>query len=346
MILDLAAERKRHIFSDKVFAIVPVYVTSICSQHCLYCNYRADNRGLDVERIRLSDDELLAEAQYLIKNKGFRVLELVYATDPMIRVDTICHHIEMVARLLDQFGGGTVGINAEAFDEHEYRLLLNAGACFSVLWQETYDRQRYEFLHPGGTTKSDFDYRVDAYERMICAGFTNIGMGVLSGLSDWRTDWAMLMQHEAYLQRRYNMFPTILGIPRLKPAAGALLQTTTFIPTREEFQILVALHDLFSPWTMPFVNTREDWQLCVDLSRGGGCLFTFDCCTIPGGYSLGCRGYQFPTQSYDVADYATRLRQQGTYPIFDWSFQSMAQDYQQPSSKEKECRPKGLWHCG
>jgi 2-iminoacetate synthase len=307
-------------FQETVYAVAPIYVTSICQERCLYCNYRADNKKLNVERLRLTDEQLTAEVEFLIQEKGLRVLELVYATDPNVRVDTMCHHVELVQTLLDRRGGGTVGINAEALDVEEYRRLLNAGLEFAVVWQETYDPERYHELHPGKTKKSCMEYRLDAFDRMIAAGLRHFGMGVLSGLADWRKDWAMLIQHEAYLLREYGIGASILGIPRLKPAAGALVKETPFIPTANEYRLAVALHNIFSPETLAFVNTREDWEMCVDLATGGGCMFTFNCSTIPGGYALGHKGYQFPTGSFDTPAFAPRLREHGLEINWKWSF--------------------------
>ena len=320
-IINAAARRKERLFGGQLFAVVPVYVTSICAERCLYCNFRAGNRGVELERIRLSSEQLEAEVRHLVGQKGLRVIELVYATDPLIRIGRMCRDVERVQALLAKHGGGAVGINAEALDEWEYRQLKNAGLNFAVLWQETYDQERYAELHPGSTKKTCFEYRLGAVERMLSAGIEAFGMGVLSGLSDWRTDWALLMEHEAYLTRTYGFGPAILGVPRLKPAAGAVVQRTSTTPSRQEFKALVALHNLFAPSTMPFLNTREPWDLCFEMASGGGALFTFNCSTIPGGYAAGTRGYQFPTGSFDAAEFAPVLARGGLSPMFGWRFE-------------------------
>jgi len=320
LIIDTSRKIKEKAFHGSVFAVVPLYATSICAERCLYCNYRAGNKGMDIERIRLSDAELIAEARFLIEEKGLKAIELVYATDPLMRSDSMCRHVELIQRLLEKSGGGCVGINAEALDEAEYRSLKNAGLSFAVLWQETYDRNRYREVHPGSTKKTNFEYRVDAYERMIAAGIPHIGMGVLSGLAHWKNDWTMLMNHESYLRREYGINTAILGIPRLKPAVGAVLQYSDFTPTDQEFVVALALHNIYSPYSRPFVNTREEWDLCVRLAQGGGCLFTFNCSTVPGGYSLGKHGYQFPTYSYDAPAFSEGLHKQDLYAVFQWAF--------------------------
>lgn len=317
-ILAHAAGLKTALYAGRVFVIVPVYVTSICQEQCLYCNFRAGNKGVGVERKRLTDDELEKEALYLIKEKGQRVLELVYSTDPQMRVDAMCRHVELVRRLLGNHGGGLVGISAEALDESEYRRLVNAGLCWSVVWQETYDKARYAALHPGKTKKTNFEYRLDSYERMLAAGVEHVGVGVLSGLSDWKRDWATLMLHEEYLRKNCANGANILGTPRLKIAPGALFQESPFTPTRQEFLTTVALHNIFSPTTAPFVSTREDWDLCVELARGGGCLFTLNCSTTPGGYALHHEGCQFTSHSYDARIYSAKLKARGLDPVFNW----------------------------
>jgi 2-iminoacetate synthase len=315
-----AQHLKRAASGGDVYAVVPIYVTSICSEQCLYCNYRAANKGIGVERRRLSDDELAQEVNFLIEQKGYRTLELVYASDPLMRADAICRHVELTQRLLDQHGGGIVGLSAESLDESEYRSLVGAGLNFSVMWQETYDPVRYAELHPGHTKKHSIEYRLDAYERMFAAGLKNVGVGVLSGLSDWRRDWAMLMLHQEYLQQTCGRVANILGIPRLKSAPGALMDTTPFVPSRNEFLASIALHEIFSPGTRPWASTREDWDTCVEIARGGGCLFTFNCSTIPGGYSLHAQGGQFATHSFDAPEFAPRLREYGIEPLFRWHF--------------------------
>jgi len=322
-----AAEFKTALYGGRVFVIAPIYVTSICQEQCLYCNFRGGNKGVGVERRRLTDDELEKEALYLIGEKGLRVLELVYSTDPRMRVDTMCRHVELLRRLLDSHGGGLVGISSEAFGESDYGRLADAGLCWSVLWQETYDRSRYAALHPGKTKKANFEYRLDAYDHMLAAGVEHVGIGVLSGLADWKRDWAMLMLHEEYLQKKYGDGATILGTPRLKIAPGALFQESPFTPTGKEFLAAVALHNMFSPTTAPFVSTREDWEVCVELAKGGGCLFTLNCSTTPGGYFLQHGGCQFTAHSYDAPIYSAALRSEGLDPVFNWKARDLSGDY-------------------
>ena len=318
-LIERAERVRRAAYGNRLFAVVPLYVSSYCAEQCLYCNYRAGNSGMGVARKRLTADELQREATFLIEEKGFRTIELVYASDPQMSATRIAGDVEFVRNLLERHGGGLVGLSCEAMDLPDYQRLAEAGVSFSVLWMETYDAERYRALHPGRLRKANFGYRLDAYERMITAGIPAVGIGVLSGLSDWRRDWAMLMLHQDYLRRTCGRGASILGIPRLKHAPGAAMHGSEFIPTTNEFLATLALHSLFSPSTVPFVSTREDWGTCVTIAAGGGCLFTLNCSTIPGGYSLETSGAQFANNSFDAPTFAPRLRELGFDLRFQWS---------------------------
>lgn len=307
-----AARVKRRCFSSQVFPISPLYVTSICSDRCAYCNYRAGNRGVDLERVRLIDSELSREIQYLLES-GIRIIELVYATDPFLTAQDIARHVSLAALELSRVGGGYVGINAAPFTTAEYEIIRRAGLDFAVLWQETYNREVYANVHAGSPQKEDYDFRYTAHERMIEAGIRCVGIGVLSGLAPWREDWLALLDRAKLLSERYagRLDKLILGIPRLKPAAGAVIKESVHTPTDREFRLAVAVFDLVFPDALPFVSTREPWEMCVALAEGGGVLFTLDCKTIPGGYSLGRKGYQFPTFDFSGRTWMSRLSNHG-----------------------------------
>jgi len=65
-----SAEVKHALYGGRVFVIAPIYVTSICQEQCLYCNFRGGNKGIGVERRRLTEDELEREALY--QRRGIR----------------------------------------------------------------------------------------------------------------------------------------------------------------------------------------------------------------------------------------------------------------------------------
>jgi 2-iminoacetate synthase len=322
-VLATAREVKDRHFGGAVFGISPLYVTSICREHCVYCNFRVENKGKAVTRVRLTPEQLREEVTFLVNRHGLRVVELVYASDPEAGASTVAEHVRLTAEVLAQAGGGIVGLNSAPFEADEYRQLKEAGLDFVVLWQETYNRARYRELHPVQTPKSNYVGRMRAYERMIAGGIRNVGLGVLSGLAPWREDWLALLAHERYLYETYGVRTAILGVPRLKGAKGAAVQNTEYIPTDQEYLLSIAVHNLFSPLTIPFVNTREPWDLCLEAVQGGGALFTFNCATIPGGYTQGTKGYQFPTGDFAAAEYLPKLQAEGFAPVMKWAFEGI-----------------------
>lgn len=310
--------RRLEQFGGAVFPVSPLYVTSFCKERCAYCNYRAGSTDPDLKRVRLSDAELEREVRFLAEERGLRAVELVYASDPMITVDDMCRHVELTARILVRHGRPVAGLSAEPVTTAAYRRLRDAGLTFSVVWMETYDPGRYRELHPGRQTKTDFFWRLESYERMLEAGLEGVGYGVLSGLAGWRRDWSMLAAHQRWLRRHFGRGPNILGIPRLRPAPGAPYDPGAFLPGDGVFRSLVAWHSGLFPEVMPFVSTREPFEMCLQLAAGGGCLFTLNCSTVPGGYTFGHRGAQFRTGDYDAPVFTPRLRAAGLEPDWAW----------------------------
>jgi len=53
---------------------------------------------------------------------------------------------------------------------------------------ETYHHKTYARVHPAGTPKGDYQWRLDALSRAFEVGQDDLGIGALFGLSDWRFD--------------------------------------------------------------------------------------------------------------------------------------------------------------
>ena len=72
--------------------------------------------------------------------------------------------------------------------------------------------------------KSKFEWRVNGFDRMGQAGVHKIGMGVLIGLEEWRTDITMMAYHLRYLQKHYwktNIVSTSPACARRKTEASS-----------------------------------------------------------------------------------------------------------------------------
>ena len=94
----------------------------------------------------------------------------------------------------------------------EYAELKEHGLNGVICFQETYNKARYNIYHPRGM-KSKFEWRVNSFDRMGQAGVHSIGMGVLIGLEEWRTDVTMMAYHLRYLQKNVLENPIQCKLP-------------------------------------------------------------------------------------------------------------------------------------
>ena len=58
---------------------------------------------------------------------------------------------------------------------------------------------------------------MNGFDRMGQAGVHKIGMGVLIGLEEWRTDVTMMAYHLRYLQKHYWKTKYSVNFPRISP---------------------------------------------------------------------------------------------------------------------------------
>ena len=65
--------------------------------------------------------------------------------------------------------------------------LKDAGIGTNILFQETYNKENYEELHPTGH-KHDYAWRTEAMDRAMEGGIDDVGCGVLYGLTTCRYD--------------------------------------------------------------------------------------------------------------------------------------------------------------
>ena len=74
-----ARELKRTVYGNRIVLFAPLYVGNKCTNSCLYCGFRVENR--QVVRRTLSDDELRAEVLALIA-RGHKRLVIDYGSIP------------------------------------------------------------------------------------------------------------------------------------------------------------------------------------------------------------------------------------------------------------------------
>jgi 2-iminoacetate synthase len=309
--IQAAANRVRALFATKtVEFIIPVYLTSYCRNECLYCGYRQSNPI--AERVRLSRQDFEKQLD-LILSWGHRQIELVLSDDPEFGPETLARYVAATRRKLAALGGSVVALCSPVYQQEDYVRLREAGLDWVVEWQETYHRPHYDRWHFAGSPKRNFESRLDLWDRVIAAGITKIGMGVLFGLYDFRYDALAVIEHGNYLRRTYGIEPHALGIPRMKPARGVLAsqKPNRFTVSDDDFRLVVGVYHMAFPTSRLFFNTRESYDLNISLVAAGD-LFTVDCETLPGAYLRRHLPGQFSTHDYPPRrEVKARLEQRG-----------------------------------
>ena len=154
-------------------------------------------------------------------------------------------------------------MNIAATTIENYRLLRDAGIGTYILFQETYNREEYERLHPSGP-KNDWAYHTEAMDRAMQGGIDDVGIGVLFGLYNYRYDFVGLLMHAEHLEATYGVGPHSISVPRIRPANDINPEDFPDAVTDEVFRRIVAILRIAVPYTGMIVSTRESQQ-CREL---------------------------------------------------------------------------------
>ena len=200
----------------------------------------------------------------------------------------------------------------------DYERLTHSGLNGVVCFQETYHRENYKKYHPAGM-KSNFEWRVNGFDRMGQAGVHKIGMGVLIGLEDWRTDVTMMARHLLYLRRKYWKTRYSVNFPRMRPSEGGY-QPNVVMSDRELAQLTFAFR-IFDNDVDISVSTRERPDFRNHIATLGATSMSAGSKTEPGGYHT----YPQALEQFAVSDertpaeVAAAIRSVGYEPVWkDW----------------------------
>lgn len=310
-IIETANKIKKMFFKNNIYLYVPVYVSSVCVNDCLYCDFRRSNKGFS--RKRLNFDEFKKEVNYLFE-KGYKgKIELVSASDPGFPITKFAEYISYTKSL----GTKEILMNNRVLNFSEYKLLKDAGLDWSWLWFESYNEEYFSKHHPKGGEKFDFKKRLDSYDDAAKAGL-NIGIGVLLGLSpDWRLEILSAIAHGQYLKREYKT-GIQFGTPRFCKPNNAPMTESPFPEAMQDdiFKLMIALYRLGIRDSYIGVSTRESIEMLTELWHGGGNLTNPEAKTIPGGYTLDTQGAQFSHNSYSLERFISEIKEQGLNPVY------------------------------
>lgn len=280
-IYKLAGEIKESIYGKRIVIFAPLYVSDYCVNNCLYCGYKRCNK---FERRKLTQEEVANEVK-LLEKMGHKRLALELGEDPLN------NPIEYVLECLDtiyktQNSNGEIrraNVNIAATTVENYKKLKEAGIGTYILFQETYHKPTYEFMHPK-CIKGNYDYHTTAFDRAMEGGIDDVGAGVLFGLADPKFEVLGLMLHNEHLEEQFGVGFHTISVPRLKPAEGMNLSDFPHILTDEEFKKIVAIIRIAVPFTGIILSTREDQVMRRELLKYGVSQMSAGSCTGVGGY--------------------------------------------------------------
>jgi 2-iminoacetate synthase len=297
-------------FGNTMQLYVPLYLSNECQNICTYCGFSLDNK---IARRTLSSIEMLAEAAVL-KGWGYdHVLLVTGEANQTVGVEYLANALKT---LRPHFAH--LSMEVQPLDEEDYARLIPEGLHTVLVYQETYHQDDYKKHHPKGK-KSNFHYRLDTPDRLGRAGIHKMGLGVLIGLEDWRTDCFYTALHLDYLERTYWQTRYSLSFPRLRPAEG-LLQPKVAMSDRELVQLICA-YRLLNEEVELSLSTRETPAFRDQVIKLGITSISAGSKTNPGGYAVAPESLeQFEiSDERSPAEVAAMLRRQGYEPVWkDW----------------------------
>jgi len=287
-IYEAATYVKNAIYGNRIVLFVPLYISNFCANNCLYCAFKSDNTLL--ERKALTLDEVALETKALLERGHKRMLMVAGEAAPGGKwgVEYYAEAIRTVYRT--QAGPHRikrVNINCAPLSVDQFKVLKDAGIGTYQIFQETYHDATYRRLHPKGP-KSDPDNRIDAVDRAFAAGIDDVGIGVLYGLYDHRFDTLAMLMHVEHLEKKFDVGPHTISVPRLEPALGSDISVhSPYRVSDGEFKKVVSVLRLSVPYTGIILSTRESAAMRDELFALGISQVSAASRTSPGGYAAG-----------------------------------------------------------
>ena len=283
-IMEVAKYVKEEIYGKRLVLFAPLYTGNACVNNCVYCAFRRANKHL-VRKI-LNMDEIGQEARILLKDGHKRIL-LICGETPKNDINYVCEAIRRVYSIhVGKDNIRRINVELAPMTVEEFRQLAKEKIGTYVCFQETYDPVLYKEYHPEDTPKSDYLYRLNVMHRAMEAGISDVGLGVLFGLADYRFEILALMEHAKDLETQFGCGPHTISFPRIEPAEGAPLPEN--IPHKvsdSDFKKIIAIIRIALPYTGIILSTRENDELRTELFNYGISQISAGSRTNPGAYS-------------------------------------------------------------
>lgn len=295
-IFKLANKIKNDYYGNRIVLFAPLYLSNYCINGCTYCPYHAKNKT--IPRKKLTQEEIKKETIALM-DMGHKRLALEMGEDDRINtMDYLLESIKTIYSIKHENGSiRRVNVNIAATTVENYRKLKEAGIGTYILFQETYNKENYEILHPTGP-KHNYDYHTEAMDRAMEGGIDDVGVGVLFGLETYDYELVGLMMHKEHLEEKFGFGPHTISVPRICPADD--IDTNDFENALSDdiFIRIVSLLRIAVPYTGIIVSTRESQKSREKALKVGVSQISGGSRTSVGGYCV----EEDETSQFDTSD--------------------------------------------
>lgn len=295
-IFKLANKIKKDYYGNRIVLFAPLYLSNYCINGCTYCPYHAKNKT--IPRKKLTQEEIKKETIALM-DMGHKRLALEMGEDDRINtMDYLLESIKTIYSIKHENGSiRRVNVNIAATTVENYRKLKEAGIGTYILFQETYNKENYEILHPTGP-KHNYDYHTEAMDRAMEGGIDDVGVGVLFGLETYDYELVGLMMHKEHLEEKFGFGPHTISVPRICPADD--IDTNDFENALSDdiFIKIVSLLRIAVPYTGIIVSTRESQKSREKALKVGVSQISGGSRTSVGGYCV----EEDETSQFDTSD--------------------------------------------
>ncbi len=298
----LAKEIKQKLYGNRIVMFAPLYLSNYCINGCVYCPYHMKNKH--ISRKKLSQEDIVREV-IALQDMGHKRLALETGEDPVNNpLEYVLESIKTIYSIKHKNGAiRRVNVNIAATTVENYRKLKDAGIGTYILFQETYNKEAYEKLHPTGP-KKDYAYHTEAMDRAMEGGIDDVGVGVLFGLNLYRYDFIGLLMHAEHLEAAMGVGPHTISVPRIRPADDINPEEFSNAISDDIFAKIVTVLRIAVPYTGMIVSTRESQKTRERVLELG-------ISQISGGSSTSVGGYVEPeaeddnSAQFDVNDRRT-----------------------------------------
>lgn len=301
LMYDLAEQIKKDFYGNRIVMFAPLYLSNYCVNGCLYCPYHLKNKN--IPRKKLTQEEIKKEV-IALQDMGHKRLAIESGEDPVNNpIEYILESIKTIYSIKHKNGAiRRVNVNIAATTVENYKKLKEVGIGTYILFQETYDKKAYEYLHPTGP-KHDYNYHTEAMDRAMEGGIDDVGIGVLFGLDKYKYEFAGLLMHAEHLEAVHGVGPHTISVPRVKPADDIDPNDFDNSLSDEMFCKIAALIRIAVPYTGMIISTRETPEVREKIIRLGVSQISGGSRTSVGGYTEEERPHD--TEQFDVSDNRT-----------------------------------------